>query len=285
MDVRAELSQFLKSRRARLGPKDVGVVDHGRQRRVPGLRREELAQLAGVSVAHYTRLEQGHSENVSAEVLDAVSRTLHLNADETAYLHRLAHPPKHAQPTPGPRLRVSLQRLLDSMVSNPVFVLGHYTNIVAWNRAAAVLVDLAAVPNSQRTWSHQVFLNDEYRQMLGAAWQEFAGSHVAYLRVLLARNPHYAELKSHIAVMREASEEFRRLWNEHGVELWSHRAYVFTHPLVGVLELSGETMLLPGDEDLSELELLVAEPGSASEASLDYLISTTDRKASADLAY
>ncbi|MFC4912905.1 helix-turn-helix domain-containing protein [Actinomadura gamaensis] len=284
MDVRTELSRFLKSRRARLKPEDFGLAGQGGQRRVPGLRREELASLAGVSVAHYTRLEQGHTENVSADVLDAIARTLRLNEEERVYLHGLAHPPQVSPRVPRLRIRDGLQRVLDSMVYSPVFVLGHHTDIVAWNRPAAVLVDLAAMPPEQRTWSHQVFLNEEYRLMLGAEWRAFAGAHVAYLRVLLARSPEDSRLTAHIGAMRESSEDFRRLWDEHDVALWSHRGYVFTHPVVGELRLTGETMLLPGDPDLSELELLVAEPGSATEAAMRYLASTTDRRASADLA-
>lgn len=284
MDVRSELSEFLKSRRARLTPEEMGLPGHGGQRRVRGLRREELALLAGVSVAHYTRLEQGNSENVSPKVIDAIARTLRLNEDERAYLHRLAHPPQVRHEAPRVRVREGLQRVLDSMEHNPVFVLGHHTDIVAWNRAAAALVDLAAFPPERRTWSHQVFLNEEYRLMLGAGWRPFAGEHVAYLRVLLARNPEDPRLTAHVRAMRDVSDEFRRLWDEHDVATWSHRDYRFVHPVAGELELFGETMLLPGDPDLSELELLVAEPGSRSEAALRYLASSTDRKASAELA-
>lgn len=92
LDQRAELGEFLRSRRSRLRPEDVGLPDHGRHRRVPGLRREELAQLAGVSVAYYTRLEQGHGQNVSAEILDAIARALRLDGTERAHLSRLAGP-------------------------------------------------------------------------------------------------------------------------------------------------------------------------------------------------
>ncbi|WP_338118211.1 helix-turn-helix domain-containing protein [Streptomyces coryli] len=289
MDVRGELSEFLKSRRARLRPEDVGLPRYAGQRRVPGLRREELSLLAGVSVAHYTRLEQGHTENVSADVLDAIARTLRLDDDERAYLHRLAHaaagsrPSRPAAAAAAIRLRPGLQRMLDSLDRTPVFVLGHHTDIVAWNRAAAALLDLAAVPAGRRTWSHQVFLSADFKGMLGDGWAEFARAHVSYLRVLLARNPGDARLQAHIAAMRTASADFRQVWGEQSVSTWSGRDYVFTHPVVGRLELSGETMLLPADAELSELELLVAEPGSPSAAGLHRLIAESDRKASAEL--
>ncbi|MBO8199243.1 helix-turn-helix domain-containing protein [Streptomyces smyrnaeus] len=283
MDVRGELSEFLKSRRARLRPEDVGLPRYQGQRRVPGLRREELALYAGVSVAHYTRLEQGKTDNVSPTVLDAIAGALRLDEDERLYLHRLAHPPQTPKRQSPVRLRPGLQRLLDSMTHHPVFVLGHHTDIVAWNRPAAALVDLASSPPEQRTWSHQVFCNQEFRQMLGDGWPGFSRAHVSYLRVLLARSPGDSALAAHVEAMRDTSADFQRLWGEQSVALWSSRDYAFTHPVVGRLELSGETVLLPGDADLSEMELLVAEPGSPSETALHHLVSVTDRKASAEL--
>lgn len=105
LDQRAELGEFLRSRRARLRPEDVGLPEYGRHRRVPGLRREELAQLAGVSVAYYTRLEQGHGQNVSADVLDAIARALRLDGTESAHLTRLASPRPRRRRTPGARSR------------------------------------------------------------------------------------------------------------------------------------------------------------------------------------
>src|SRR3954470_13537259 len=140
LDRRAELSEFLRTRRARLKPEDVGLPDFGRHRRVPGLRREELAQLAGVSVAYYTRLEQGNGRNVSAEVLDAIARALRLSDAEHAHLTHLAKPKTHKK-KPSARteqVRGSIRQLLDS-VDVPAYVSGRRSDILAWNRMAAAV--------------------------------------------------------------------------------------------------------------------------------------------------
>ncbi|WP_046386204.1 helix-turn-helix domain-containing protein, partial [Kitasatospora aureofaciens] len=145
MDQRTELSEFLRSRRARLRPEDVGLPGGTTRRRVPGLRREELAQLAGVSTAYYTRLEQGHGENVSAAVLDAIARVLRLGPAERDHLGRLTKParrrPGGTGPTRPQRARApALQQLLDTMESVPAYVLGRRLDIIAWNRPGAALL-------------------------------------------------------------------------------------------------------------------------------------------------
>src|SRR5919205_1443310 len=141
LDRRAELSEFLRTRRARLKPEDVGLPDFGRHRRVPGLRREELAQLAGVSVAYYTRLEQGNGRNVSAEVLDSIARALRLTDAEHAHLTHLAKPKAHKK-KPAARqqqVRGALRQLLDTMDGVPAYVVGRRGDILAWNRMAAAV--------------------------------------------------------------------------------------------------------------------------------------------------
>src|SRR3954451_19417475 len=135
LERRAELSECLRTRRARLKPEDVGLPDFGRHRRVPGLRREELAQLAGVSVAYYTRLEQGNGRNVSAEVLDSIARALRLSDAEHAHLTHLAKPKRHKK-KPAARqqqVRGALRQLLDSMDGVPAYISGRRSDILAWN--------------------------------------------------------------------------------------------------------------------------------------------------------
>lgn len=142
LDQRAELSEFLRTRRARLEPGDVGIPWQGRHRRVPGLRREELAQLAGVSVAYYTRLEQGNGRNVSAEVLDSIARALRLTDAEHAHLTHLAKPKQLRRKYRAPKqqqVRVTLQQLLESMDRMPAYVAGARSEILAWNQMAAAL--------------------------------------------------------------------------------------------------------------------------------------------------
>ncbi|GAA0553129.1 helix-turn-helix domain-containing protein [Actinomadura livida] len=281
----AELGEFLRSRRARLRPEDVGVPSYGSRRRVPGLRREELAQLAGVSVAYYIRLEQGTAEGVSAEVLDAVSRALRLDGDEHAHLHRLAHPPRRPRAAGPPRLRAPLQHLLDSITHAPAYVVGHYTNVVAWNRlTAAVFVDLANVPADERTWSHQIHLNDDYRARLGDNWPAVARRNVAYLRFRSGQDPDDPRLRALIGTLRERSPEFGRMWSAHHVTDLTHGEARIDHPDVGRLVLPFETLHLPGDPDLSRLMLYAAEPGSTSEEALRKLAETSAHLSSADLA-
>ncbi len=284
MDVRTELSEFLKTRRARLTPADVGLPTYGGQRRVAGLRREELAQAAGVSVAHYTRLEQGHTRSVSPEVVDAIVAALRLNQQEREYLHRLVRPPRAAeQPataTATADVRPGLQHLLDSMELTPAFVVGSRSNIVAWNRiGAAVFGDLAALPPQRRTWSHLIFLDEAFRLLHGTRWWHVARTHVAYIRTLAAQHPQDTELTAHLDAMRVESREFRRLWETRDVAAWTNREYVLQHPTAGELRLAGEWVLLPNDPGMG-LELCVPEPGTPSETQLRLLTETTDRKSS-----
>jgi transcriptional regulator with XRE-family HTH domain len=280
-----ELGEFLKSRRARLRPEDAGVTSYGKRRRVPGLRREELAQLAGVSVAYYIRLEQGTAGGVSAEILDAISRALRLDGDEHAHLHRLAHPP-HRSPAAGPpRLRAPLQHLLDSITNAPAYVVGHYTNVVAWNRlTAAVFVDLANVPPDERTWSHQIHLNTDYKARLGDNWPVVARRNAAYLRFRSGQDPDDPNLRALIDCLRDRSPEFQDMWSAHHVTDLTHGRARIDHPEVGRLVLPFETLHLPGDPDLSRLMLYAAEPGSPSEAALRKLAETSTHLSSADLA-
>jgi transcriptional regulator with XRE-family HTH domain len=279
-----ELGEFLRSRRARLRPEDAGLPSYGTRRRVPGLRREELAQLAGVSVAYYIRLEQGTADGVSAEILDAVSRALRLDGDEHAHLHRLAHPPRRAPITEPARLRAPLRHLLDSITHAPAYVVGHYTNVVAWNRlTAAVFVDLANVPPDERTWSHQIHLNADYKARLGDNWPVVARRNVAYLRFRAGQDPGDSHLRALIDYLRERSPEFVRMWSDHHVTDLTHGEARIDHPEVGRLVLPFETLHLPGDPDLSRLMLYAAEPGSPSEAALRKLAETSTHRSSADL--
>lgn len=154
LDPRAELSEFLRTRRARLKPEDVGLRGFGRYRRVPGLRREELAHLAGVSVAYYTRLEQGNGRTVSAEVLDAIARALRLSDAEHAHLKHLAKPKQHKKKPAGrtQQVRGPLRTLLDTMDGVPATLVGRRSDILAWNRmAAAVFGDWAELRRGSRT--------------------------------------------------------------------------------------------------------------------------------------
>ncbi|MGF1431183.1 helix-turn-helix transcriptional regulator [Kitasatospora sp. LaBMicrA B282] len=270
------LGDFLRSRRARIQPEDVGLRSYG-QRRVPGLRREEVAQLAGVSVDYYVRLEQGRGASVSDTVLDAVARVLELDEVERAHLHALARPPR-AERTPrgggsgarsgvrsgardgDGRVRPGLRRLLEAMTGVPAFVLGRRMDVLAWNALGDALGGFSTMAPRQRNMARQVFLEprsrDEYPQ-----WPAVAAETVAYLRLDAGRHPDDPELASLVGDLSLGSQEFRRLWADHQVREKTWGVKLIRHPLVGELELAYETLALPGDPD----QLLVgytAVPGS-----------------------
>ncbi|MFI0189957.1 helix-turn-helix transcriptional regulator [Streptomyces sp. NPDC017082] len=243
---RTQIGQFLRSRRARITPADVGLTAYG-PRRVPGLRREELAQLAGVSVEYYVRLEQGRNPHVSDGVLDAVGRALRLDADERAYLRALARPDR-ARPDAAPAtgtVRPALRRLVDAQ-SGPAYVCGHLTQVLAWNPlAAAVFGDFGAVPAGQRTFAHLVFLDDRYRALLGDSLQAKAEATVAFLRVSVGRYPDDSALASLIGTLAMKSAEFAALWARQDVRDKGPGRYTLRHPLVGPLVLDFEVLHTP----------------------------------------
>ncbi|MET8579731.1 helix-turn-helix transcriptional regulator [Streptomyces collinus] len=274
LDRRAELSEFLRSRRARLKPEDVGLPDFGRHRRVPGLRREELAQLAGVSVAYYTRLEQGNGRNVSAEVLDSIARALRLSDAEHAHLTHLAKPKAHKK-RPAARqqqVRAALCQLLDTLDGVPAYVVGRRAEILAWNRMAAALFgDWGQLPAGDRNWARLVFLRPEYRELF-VDWEQKAIDIVCALRMDAGCFPDDPRLSALVGELSVKSEEFRRLWATHDVKEKSHGVKRLHHPLVGDLSLRFETFRVAGDPDQG-LITYHAEPQSASAESLRLLAS------------
>lgn len=272
LDRRAELGEFLRSRRARLSPAEVGLMDHGTRRRVPGLRREELALLAGVSVDHYVRLEQGRSLQFSESVLDAVARALRLNQVERDHLYRLARPWSGEEPPAVQEVRPGLRRLLDAAHDVPAYIVGRGVSVLAWNRlAAALITDFGALPPAQRDFLHLVFL-DEGAKDLYEDWDDKAADTVAYLRLDAARNPGDPRIAALIDEMNAQSPEFAELWKRHELKDKTHGRHIYRHPIVGRLDLGFETLRLPDDPD----QALVAhhvEPGSPSADGLRLLAS------------
>ncbi|MEU1475482.1 helix-turn-helix domain-containing protein [Streptomyces sp. NPDC001668] len=273
LDRRAELSEFLRTRRARLKPEDVGLPDFGRHRRVPGLRREELAQLAGVSVAYYTRLEQGNGRNVSAEVLDSIARALRLTDAEHAHLTHLAKPKQHKKKTATrtQQVRGSIRQLLDS-IEVPAYVSGRRSDILAWNpMAAAVFGDWARLPVQDRNWARLVFLRPEYRDLF-VPWEQKATDMVSYLRMDAGCHPDDPLLSALVGELSVKSEEFRRLWATHDVKEKNFGVKQLRHPLVGELTLNFESFPL-SDGTGQALITYHAEPGSPSAEALRLLAS------------
>ncbi|MEV3989447.1 helix-turn-helix transcriptional regulator [Streptomyces sp. NPDC049837] len=274
MDQRAELSEFLRSRRARLKPEDVGLPEFGRHRRVPGLRREELAQLAGVSVAYYTRLEQGNSRNVSTEVLDAIARALRLTdaeRDHLTHLARPSHKKKRRAPATRPQtVRPALQHLLDAMDGVPAYLLGRRLDIVGWNRMArALLGDFAALEPHERNMAWQVFLAPNARDVY-VDWDAKATEVVSVLRMYAGCSADDPQLSALVGELSVKSPEFRTLWAAHTVQEKGHGTKRLRHPLVGEVTLAYETLKVPDDHDLA-LVTYTAEPGSPSADALRLL--------------
>ncbi|MFI2212949.1 helix-turn-helix domain-containing protein [Streptomyces sp. NPDC020141] len=261
-----ELRNFLLSRRARLGPGDVGLPTSG-SRRVDGLRREEVAALADVSVDHYIRLERGRASQVSDTVLDAVARALRLTPAEHRHLYRLARPdaltPRDPAETP---VRSGVRQALQAMTA-PAYLVGARGLIREWNRPASeVFVDFARIPPERRHVGWIVFTDPRARELY-ADWETKAHETTAYLRTEVAQYPHDAELAAHVAELARASADFRALWSRHAVLGISHGTTAIRHPSAGVLELSFETMRLT-DDPREVVVVYSAAAGSPSAAAL-----------------
>ncbi|MFD9241451.1 helix-turn-helix domain-containing protein [Streptomyces sp. NPDC059556] len=276
MDLSAELSEFLRSRRARLKPEDVGLPEFGRHRRVPGLRREELAQLAGVSVAYYTRLEQGNGRNVSMEVLDSIARALRLSDTERAHLTHLAKPTakkkQHRAAIARPQqVRPGLRHLLDAMEGVPAFLVGRRLDVLAWNRMARALMgDFEAMEPAERNVARMVFLGPNSRDLY-RDWECKATEVVSVLRLYAGCYPEDPALLALVGELSVRSEEFRSLWAAHTVADKGHGTKVLRHPLVGEMTLTYESMQVAGGDPDLMLITYQAEPGSASADALRLL--------------
>lgn len=231
---RGELGDFLRSRRDRLKPEDAGLRSFGERRRVPGLRREELARLAGVSVDYYVRFEQGRAANVSDAVVAAVATALRLDGDETGHLHRLvraaAPASRAASAPPVQRVRPGMLSLLRSMPGTPAFIVGRRTDVLAWNPLFATLItDFSALPEQQRNKAWLVFLHEETRGRF-VNWETKARDLVAYLRLDQGRHPDDPVSTRLVDELSLRSAEFRRLWALHEVRDKTHGGYHLRHP-------------------------------------------------------
>ncbi|MEU4578388.1 helix-turn-helix transcriptional regulator [Nonomuraea sp. NPDC023979] len=276
MDGRADLGEFLRSRRARLRPGELGLPVYGR-RRVPGLRREELAQLAGVSAGYYTRLEQGQSPNASDAVLDAVARVLRLDDDERGYLYSLARakprPPRRA--AEAERVRPGVRVMIESFRDVPALVMGRFCDILCWNATAHALLaghldfDAPDDPAGRPNVAAMLFLDPRLGELY-ADWAGKARSTVADLRLIAGRYPGSPELAALVDELTVGSAEFAELWAAHPVSECDTRPRVYRHPTVGTMELSAEFMTLPDDEG-QRVAVFNAAPGSPSEAALRLL--------------
>ncbi|WP_327683497.1 helix-turn-helix transcriptional regulator [Streptomyces sp. NBC_00467] len=267
-----DLGDFLRSRRARIQPEELGLTPYGR-RRVPGLRREEVAQLAGVSVDYYIRLEQGRGPMVSDAVLDSIARVLRLDATEQAHLKDVARPKKRGTPAPSQRVRPGLRLLLDTLSTAPAFVFGRRMDVLAWNALGDAMIGYTGMSPRERNVPRQIFLDPTAREMY-TDWEAVAAEVVGYLRLDAGRHPDDNELSALVGELSVKSEHFRRLWADHQVKEKTHGVKLVSHPVVGELTLPYETLTLPGDPD-QMLVVYTPEPGSPTAERLSVLASWT----------
>jgi len=278
---RGEIRDFLVSRRAKITPEQAGLPTSSR-RRVAGLRREEVAVLAGVSTEWYTRLEKGHIGGVSEEVLAAVARALRLDEDERTYLFDLARSSRRAGRTPSRRRDVEVpprvQWMLDSMTTSSAFVRNGRTDIVAGNPLArALLAPLFDSPTVDRhgrpNIARYIFL-DSGAQDFYVDWDDAGAATAALLRAEAGREPHDRALRELIGDLSTLSPEFRSLWAVHDVLLHHDGIKRLQHPGVGHLELTFQSLDLPlPGRAVHDLIIYTAEPGTASEDGLRLLAS------------
>ncbi|GAB2580884.1 helix-turn-helix transcriptional regulator [Microlunatus antarcticus] len=277
MDNRSEVRDFLTSRRARLRPEQVGLTSRG-ARRVPGLRRAEAAQLAGVSIEYYTRLERGNLSGASEAVLDSLARGLRLDESERAYLFDLARSAsastaqrRPARPTVR-ELRPSIGRLLDAMVGVPAFVRNGRLDVLAINTMGRALYSVAYErPERPVNLARFVFL-DPRAHLLHPDWEASAATTVAILRTEAGRDPFDKGLTDLVGELSTRSDDFRRLWAAHDVRLHRFGAKHFRHAEVGDLDLTFDALELPGEPDLT-LTAYSAEPGTVAADNLALLAS------------
>ncbi|MFF4749888.1 helix-turn-helix transcriptional regulator [Streptomyces sp. NPDC002514] len=277
MDNRDAVSAFLRSRRDRITPEQAGLPTYGK-RRVPGLRRGEVAALAGVSVEYYTRLERGSLRGVSDSVLDALAQALRLDETERMYLYDLA---RAAGPAPGarprqraarPSVRPSVARIVEGMPELPAFVMNDRLDVLAANPLGRALYSqMYADPACGGNVARFAFLHPAAERFY-ADWERMARFAVGALRVGAGRNPHDRELSNLIGELSTRSDAFRVMWGSQDVHVFRMTTKRLRHPLVGELELDQETMNLPDESGLSVV-VYSAPPGTASADGLKLLAS------------
>ncbi|MFF7351416.1 MULTISPECIES: helix-turn-helix transcriptional regulator [Streptomyces] len=266
---RAELADFLRRSRARLDPSDVGLTP-GARRRTPGLRREEVASLAGMSVDYYTRLEQCRGPHPSRQMLTALARALRLTDDERDHLfHLTGEEPPRREAVFG-HVRPGLLLVLDRLHDAPAMVVTDCGEVLAQNAMSRALSgDALARPSRERNLVRRFFLDPAARELFPPEdVPHHARRHVANLRAVAAARPDDPRPAALVAELRAASEEFARLWDAHEVAVRRGSTKRFRHPVVGLLELDCEVLLT---DDHHCLVLHTARPGTESHERLQLL--------------
>ena len=278
MDNRAEVREFLTTRRAKISPEQAGLPSAG-QRRVPGLRRSEVAALAGMSVEYYAKLERGALAGVSPGVLEAIARTLRLDDAERAHLMRLAREADGSnavlRPTRRPKqwqIRPSLQWSLDAITTGPAIIVNNRQDLLAANHLGrAMYSDVYADPTRPPNFGRFTFLDSAARRFF-PNFDLAADMTVANLRTAAGKDPHDKGLHDLVGELSTRSDDFRRRWGAHNVRTHGTGVKTFHHHAVGDLELAYESMDLRADPDLT-MTLYAAQPASPTEDALRLLAS------------
>ncbi|MCT2589257.1 helix-turn-helix transcriptional regulator [Streptomyces sp. N2-109] len=282
MDKQGQLADFLQARRGQLRPEDLGLRTYGERRRVPGLRREEVAMLAGISAPYYARLEQGQSRNASREVLDAIAGALRLDASERAHLHALARVPRRGRPAERPRterVTAATRALLAAVEGTPALVMGRRSDVLAWNRQGHALfaghLDFGSPddPGLRPNMARLVFLDAHVRDLY-TDWPAKARAVVGNLRLTAGRYPNDPLLPVLIGELTMRSPEFATMWADHRIIACDVADYEMRHPLVGTLTATQQTVQSP-QGDGPALVVATAEPGSPSATALALLAHST----------
>ncbi|MFC9327008.1 helix-turn-helix domain-containing protein [Kitasatospora sp. NPDC057015] len=278
MNKHGRLADFLQARRGLLRPEDVGLRTYGERRRVPGLRREELAMLAGISAPYYARLEQGTSRNASREVLDAIATALRLDESERVHLHELARTPTRGRAAPRPRperVTPATGALLAALEGTPAVVLGRRSDVLAWNSRGHALFaghverGRPDEPGRRPNMARQVFL-DAHTRGLYADWPAKARAVVGNLRLTAGRFPEDPLLAGLVGELSMRSPEFAAMWADHRIVACDVADYEMHHPTVGTLTVTQQTLQSPQGTGPAVV-IATAAPGSPSAAALSLL--------------
>jgi transcriptional regulator with XRE-family HTH domain len=278
VDPSDDFRDFLKSRRSRITPEQAGLPAYGTNRRVQGLRREEVAMLAGISAEYYVRLERGNVRGVSEEVLDGIARALQLDEAERDHLFGLARAvaaggrSRSSRRTSQERVRPTLQRILDALVTSPAFVANARGDLLASNDLGeAFYAPLYADPERPVNTARFIFLNRRAPEFF-VDWDKVADDAIGILRAQAGQRPHDRRLTDLIGELATRSDEFRVRWAAHNVKLHRTGTKRFHHPIVGDVTVDFESLDLPGDLG-QKVIVYTAEPGSPSQHAIDLLAS------------
>ena len=282
IDLRTEIQEFLRSRRARIAPEMAGLPAYGRNRRVKGLRREEVALLAGVSVEYYVRIERGSLAGTSEGVIDALATALQLNEVERDHLFDLARqsgaPSGRRHSKPSATVRPALQEVLDAITGAPAWIRNGRHDVLAMNQLGRALYSpVLADPRRPANTARFVYLHPSEAEAFFVDYDQVARNAAAMLRMELGRNPHDEKLIALVSELSTCSELFRRQWASRDVRLHGYGSKRVNHPVVGLLDLNFESMDLPAESGL-QLNVYTAPAGGPAADNLALLASWASRE-------